>query len=288
MKSTASIDTLEPEAGEPAKAKGLAGTQTLARGLEILNVVAEGASSLTEVADRLNLSRSTVHRLAATLVEYRFLNFAPRLGYSLGPKLLELGFLAGRQMSLPRVAREHLEELAASTGDTVHLAVLDGVKALYLDKIPGRRRVEISSRIGERQPLRSTGIGKALILDLSESRWREIYEYEDRDGYRYNVDFSLWLKRMRDYATQGYTFDLQENEDLIRCVAAPIRDATGAVTGAISVSSAAQYMDEDRMHRLTVEVKETANAISRELGWDGPGEAPSPQPTAPVKARTRA
>jgi DNA-binding IclR family transcriptional regulator len=290
MKDPQSIDSLDlDDEDRGGKSKALAGTQTLARGLDVLIAVAEGASGLTELAHRVQLSRSTVHRLAAAMVDYRFLNFTPRLGYSLGPKLLELGFLTGRQMSLPRLARDHMEDLAASTGDTVHLAVLDGMKALYLDKIPGRRRVEISSRIGERQPLRSTGIGKALILDLTESRWREIYEHEDRDGYRYNVDFSLWLKRMRDYAQQGYSFDLQENEDLIRCVAAPIRDATGAIAGAISVSSAAQYMDDDRMHRLTAEVKETAKAISGELGWQASAEALKPQPEPrPPKARKRA
>lgn len=274
MKSPRSIDGLPDDAGEPVgKFRGLVGTQTLARGLDILNAVAEGFTGLAEIAEALKLSRSTVHRLAATLVEHRHLNFAPRIGYSLGPKLLELGFLAGRQMSLPRLARDHLENLAVSTGDTVHLAVMDGVKALYLDKIPGRRRVEISSRVGERQPLRSTGIGKALILDHPESRWREIYEFEDREGYRYNIDCSLWLKRMRDYAANGYAFDIEENEDRIRCVAAPIRDAGGAVAGAISVSSAAQYMDEERMMRLTFEVKDTAMAVSRDLGWRKPDQS---------------
>lgn len=289
MKPKSSIDTLHRDPGENgATFRGSAGTQTLARGLEILNAVADGESGLTDVSDHLSLSRSTVHRLAATLVEHRYLNFTPRLGYSLGPKLLELGFLAGRQMSLPRVAREHLESLAARTGDTVHLAILEGMKALYLDKIPGHRRVEISSRIGERQPLRSTGIGKALILDTPESRWREIYQHEDRDGYRYDVDVSLWLGRMRDYASRGYTFDLEENEDHIRCVAAPVRDAGGAIAGAISVSSAAQYMDEERMHRLTAEVCEAALAISGDLGWRDPRPAPSESEAPPTSPRKRA
>jgi DNA-binding IclR family transcriptional regulator len=289
MKSPRSIDGLPDDAGEPAgKFRGLIGTQTLARGLDILNAVAEGFTSLADIAEALKLSRSTVHRLAATLVEHRHLNFAPRMGYSLGPKLLELGFLASRQMSLPRLARDHLENLAVSTGDTVHLAVMDGVKALYLDKIPGRRRVEISSRVGERQPLRSTGIGKAMILDYPESRWREVYEFEDREGYRYNIDYSLWLKRMRDYAANGYAFDIEENEDRIRCVAAPIRDAGGGVAGAISVSSAAQYMDEERMMRLTFEVKDTAMAVSRDLGWREPDQSRPVEKPAPKRAGKRA
>jgi len=64
----------------------LVGTQTLARGLDILNAVAEGFTGIAEIAEALQLSRSTVHRLAATLVEHRYLNFAPRMGYSLGPR----------------------------------------------------------------------------------------------------------------------------------------------------------------------------------------------------------
>ena len=128
--------------------------------------------------------------------------------------------------------------------------------------------MEISSRIGERQPLRSTGIGKALILDELETRWRELYELEDRTGTRYNVDYALWVKRMKEYAARGYAFDMEENEDRIRCVAAPVRDAAGWITGAISVSSAAQYMDEDRMHRLIEEVQSAAAAVSVELGWN--------------------
>jgi DNA-binding IclR family transcriptional regulator len=252
---------------EESEPRVLAGSQTLVRGLDVLQAVSAGAINLTELADSLNLTRSTTHRLATTLVEHRYLTFTPRVGYALGPKLLELGFMAGRQMSLPRVAREHLEALAASTGDTVHLGVLDGPRALYLDKIPGRRRIEISSRVGERQPLRSTGLGKALILDEDEPRWRELYEYEDREGQRYGVDLGLWLRRMREYAQRGIAFDLEENEDRIRCVAAPVRDVGGKIIGAISVSSAAQYMDDPRMERLTDDVRATARAISRDLGW---------------------
>jgi DNA-binding IclR family transcriptional regulator len=190
----------------------------------------------------------------------------------LGPKLLELGYITGRRMDLPRVAREHLESLAAATGDTVHLGVLDGARALYLDKIPGSRRVEISSRIGERQPLRSTGLGKALMLDDDEQQWREYYDHEARLGNGYDVPMDVWLKRMREYATQGYAFDLEENEDRIRCVASPIRDVAGAIVGAISVSSAAQYMDDLRMRGLSFEVKKAADAISAALGFNPKAE----------------
>jgi len=173
------------------------------------------------------------------------------------------------QLNIPRVARDHLEKLAAQTGDTVHLGILDGTRALYLDKIPGGRRVEISSRVGELQPLRSTGLGKALLLDESEGQLRDFYRCENGSGQRYKVSESSWMKRMREYAKRGCAFDLEENEDRIRCVAAPVRDATGKIKAAISVSSAAQYMNDKRMQALTEDVRETAEQISRELGWEG-------------------
>jgi DNA-binding IclR family transcriptional regulator len=252
----------------PVKRQALAGTQTLARGLEVIDAVAGGATTLVDLALAIGLTRSTTHRLAATLVERRYLEFTRRDGYTLGPKLLELGYITGRQKDLPRVAREHLESLSASTGDTVHLGILDGTRALYLDKIPGRRRVEISSQIGERQPLRSTGLGKALILDAGEKNWREYYDQEARLGNRYDVPMEAWLRRMSEYSKLGYAFDLEENEDRIRCVAAPIRGVDGSIVGAISVSSAAQYMDDVRMRGLTFDVKKAAEAISAELGFN--------------------
>jgi len=72
---------------------------------------------------------------------------------------------------------------------------------------------------------------------------------------------------MQRYADAKYAFDLEENEDQIRCVAAPIRNATGHIVGAISVSSAAQYMSDARMDELAATVRDTASQISRELGW---------------------
>ncbi len=241
-------------------------SQTLLRGLDVVEAVSDGVIGLAELADRLGLTRSTTHRLAAALVERQYLNFLPREGYVLGPKLLELGFKAQQQKDLPRVARPYLEELASATEDTLHLGVLDKGRALYLDKIPGRRRIEISSRVGERQPLRSTGLGKALLLDETEAHWGEMFDVEEAI-VRSALDRDTWLSRMRQYADAGHAFDLEENEDRIRCVAAPIRDVAGRIVGAISLSSAAQYMDDERMASLPQQVRATADSISRELGW---------------------
>jgi DNA-binding IclR family transcriptional regulator len=261
---------LRPEAQKQAAAKvarkAPPGSQTLLRGLDVIEAIADGPVTLAELAGKLGLTRSTAHRLAAALIERRYLTFAPRLGYQFGPKLLELGYLAQRQTDVVQVARAHLEALAVSTGDTVHLGILDGDRALYLDKIPGRRRVDISSRVGDRHPLTSTGLGKALLLDDQPPRWRELFLYDQSTGSP-RADYNVWLARMKIYVGAGHAFDLEENEDLIRCVAAPIRDSSGGIIAAMSVSSAAQYMDDHRMQALAVEVRGVAASISRDLGW---------------------
>ena len=252
------------EVQEPARL----GSQTLFRGLDVIELVAEGPITLGDLADRLGLTRSTTHRLASALADRRYLTFVPRSGYSLGPKLLELGFRVRDELDLPRVAGPQLERLALLTEDTVHLGVLDRGQVLYLDKIAGKRRINISSRVGELQPVSSTGLGKALILDHDEESWTNFFRSEN-GGQRTPNALQEWLTRMRNYARAGYAFDLEENEDQVRCVAAPIRDVGGNITAAISVSSAAQYMNDQRMQGLTKEVVETARRISEDLGWTG-------------------
>jgi DNA-binding IclR family transcriptional regulator len=252
------------EAQEPARL----GSQTLFRGLDVIELVAEGPITLGDLADRLGLTRSTTHRLASALADRRYLTFVPRSGYSLGPKLLQLGFRVRDELDLPRVAGPQLERLALITEDTVHLGVLDRGRVLYLDKIAGKRRINISSRVGELQPVSSTGLGKALILDHDEESWANFFRSEN-SGQRTPNALQEWLVRMRNYAQAGYAFDLEENEDQVRCVAAPVRDVAGNITAAISVSSAAQYMNDQRMQDLTKDVVETARRISEDLGWTG-------------------
>ncbi len=242
------------------------GSQTLVRGLDMLDKVVDGPVKLAELSQRMGLTRSTTHRLANALIDRGFLTYLPRDGYHLGPKLIQLGFLAQSQADIVQIARPRMEDLAARTEDTVHLGRLDGDLALYLDKISGRRRVEISSRIGDRQPLTSTGLGKALLIDASENEWDRLFSADQAQGAP-KADRDVWLERMRGYAQAGHAFDLEENEDLIRCVAAPVRDVSGQIVAAISVSSAAQYMDDDRMTDLSAEVRETARQISTDLGW---------------------
>jgi len=222
-----------PDAAVPVEitsldtAKQLAGTQTLLRGLAVLEAAAGGAHDLRAFAAALGTTRSTTHRLVSSLVQARYLR---QLGnaYLLGPKLIELGTIALEQMPLTKVAHPHLERLAQATQDTIHLGVRDGDDVLYIDKIPGQRGLEMRSRVGHRMPLASTGIGKALMLDLQPTQWGAMFEAAHRtlSSLPFKPELqptaTVFLERMARYATGGYTFDLEENEASIRCVAAPV------------------------------------------------------------------
>ncbi|MCP3722169.1 IclR family transcriptional regulator [Paraburkholderia sp. CNPSo 3272] len=252
-----------------------AGTQTLLRGLAILEAAAAGVRDLRSFGAVLGTTRSTTHRLVSSLVQARYLRQVQG-GYLLGPKLIELGTIALEQMPLTAVARQHLQALADETLDTIHLGVRDGDDVLYIDKIPGQRGLEMRSRVGHRMPLASTGIGKAMMLDLAPQSWRDLFDASRRTlaGVSFRPDHSLepdtFLKRMATYSAGGYTFDLEENEISIRCVAAPVRDASGAIVAALSVASTIPYMPLERMDELIPVVQREARAISQELGWRAP------------------
>jgi DNA-binding IclR family transcriptional regulator len=157
--------------------------------------------------------------------------------------------------------------------------VRDGDDVLYIDKIPGTRGLEMRSRVGHRMPLASTGIGKAMMLDLTPDVWQSLFDASRRAlaGVSFKPDnrpdAQTFMQRMTNYAAGGYTFDLEENEASIRCVAAPVRDASGAVVAALSVASTIPYMSLERMDELIPVVQREARAISEELGWRAPQPA---------------
>ncbi|MFP3398012.1 IclR family transcriptional regulator [Brevibacterium sp. H602] len=240
------------------------GTQTLARGLQIISAVAHGSTTLKAVVDTTNLGRSSAHRMIQLLVQMGYLRHGSPGEFRLGPTLIEFGFTALNQDPLPVVARENLEALAERTQDTIHLSVEDGESVLYLHKIPGTRGAEMRSRIGHRMPLTRTGVGKALLLG-QEDRWERLFTAENPEADSSAVE--SFVKRMNGYTRDGATFDLEENEPGIRCVAAPIRDGSGEIVAGISLSATRPFMPKDRMQALVPVMKASAREISVKLGY---------------------
>ncbi|PWC80185.1 transcriptional regulator [Azospirillum sp. TSH100] len=250
------------------------GTQTLLRGLALLDCVAAGIGDVKGIAARLGTPRSTTNRMLASLVAEGYLHHIPYKGYLLGPKLIQLGMTALEQRPLVAIARPHLEQLARTTGDTIHLGVEEHGEVFYLDKIAGTRGLEMRSCTGQRMPLASTGLGKALMLGMPPDRWPALHALARpaglRDGRPRPAGWLEFEAQMNRYVAQGWAMDLEENELGIRCVSAPLRDGRTQVVGAISVASAVPYMPEDRMAALGPLVRTTAEAISKDLGWTAP------------------
>lgn len=250
----------------PDTAEGFRSSQTLRRGLDILDVIAGHAPlGLRELGAATGLSRSTTCRLAAALIERDFVRSGEK-GYTLGVKLMALADRARQQRPLILVARHHLESLSRAQLDPVNLAVRDGSQVRYVDQVRGARRIEVRSVVGETRPLATTALGRALMLDETASQWRTAFETRAKAGPD-TPALGAWLARMEHYRRQGAAFDIEENEDRIRCVAAPVRDASGQIVAAISLSSLPQYMDDARLQALVEPVRRCATLISAELGW---------------------
>jgi DNA-binding IclR family transcriptional regulator len=262
----------ESGAGDDGSSSRIAGTQTLMRGLALLECVADGIGDVRGIAERLGTGRSTTHRMLGSLVAEGYLHHVPYEGYTLGPKLIRLGARALEQRPLVAVARPWLEALARETGDTVHLGEPDGAEVFYLDKISGTRGLDMRSRIGQRMPMALTGVGKALMFGVPRGKWQARYEEARRllDASGRDARPLSWPDyecRLIEAMVRGWVYDLEENELGIRCVAAPVFDISGRVVAAISVASAVSHMSEERLAELGPIVAERAVAISKDLGW---------------------
>ena len=242
-----------PEASMPVEASGKPerSSQTLTRALDILDAVRGGPIGLPDLERQLGLSRSTVHRLATALVERRLLSHDHRKGYRLGPRLMDLGFLAQEAIDLATVAQPTLDAISQRTDDATNLAIRDGGDVVYVARSASRRRVVVRHRIGDRNRIADTALGRALLLDASSDAWAEYFPPKE-----------LTLA-IRD----GFTRHIDENGDRICCVAAPIRDASGAIVAALSLSSIPQYMTSERLEQAGQCVIDGAGTISRQLGW---------------------
>nr|WP_321457290.1 IclR family transcriptional regulator [uncultured Cohaesibacter sp.] len=258
---------------EPSdKPVSLKGTQTLARGLEILQIVASEVKDAGAIASAVGIPRSTAHRMLSSLVQLGYLYHLPNHGYQLGPELVYLGHKAIEQQPLAYLAEPHLKALADRTHDTIHLGVPEGIDVFYLSKVNGTQGgLEMRSKVGQRMPMAFTGLGKALLIGLPENLWHDYYDrgcaiqaaHPERVAPRPWPVFKDDLSRSKE---TGFAVDMEENEIGIRCVAAPIFDISGQLVASISVASAVPFMSLERMAELAPIVIETSAAISHDLG----------------------
>jgi DNA-binding IclR family transcriptional regulator len=225
--------------------------------------------SLGEIAERVGLPKSSVHRLLATLVVHSFVerDEATRR-YRLGIRLFELGSAAIHERGLHNAAHPVLEGLSASTGETCHLAVLSEGAAVYVYKVDGPASIIMSSRVGGRAPCHATSIGKVLIAWARQDVQRQVRERPMR-AYTPNTittmkGYEAELAKVREL---GYALDLEEFEEGLRCIAAPVRDQSRQVVSALGIAGPRRRFEDKELGRLAEEVVTAAGLLSRNLGF---------------------
>src|SRR5260221_3358806 len=224
---------------------------------------------ISALAARLGLAKSTVHRLASTLVEYDILEQNRETGkYRLGLALFELGALVRRKMDAVSESRGQMHALVESTGETVQLAVLDHLSVLYIRIRESRQAVRMSSSPGSRAPAHCTSVGKVLLAHQPPEIVKQVV---DNGLTRYTENTITSPERLFDelasIRTRGYAIDDEEIEVGLRCVAAPIRDHTGQVTAAISVAAPVQRMTKRNLQTTVPTIIAAADSISKRLGY---------------------
>ena len=224
---------------------------------------------ISALAPRLGLAKSTVHRLATTLVEYDILEQNRETGkYRLGLALFELGTLVRRKMDTASESRAQMYSLAEMTGETVQLAVLDHQSVLYIRILESRQAVRMSTIVGSRAPAHCTSVGKILLAHQPSEVLQQII---DNGLKRYTpatvTDPAQLTEELAVARAKGYAIDDEEIEVGLRCVAAPIRNHSGRVIAAISVAAPVQRMTKKNVQTTAPMVVAAAEAISRRLGY---------------------
>lgn len=265
--------------------------RSVERALSILKLflTGEGELNLAEISARMHLPQSTVFRLLVTLRSSGLIEHSRNNGkYRLGSTSLALGGAFLRNSDLRQSAKDSLEALRDRCGETVHLAVLDKLEVIYLDKLSGLHPIGLmSSRVGDRSPAHCTGLGKALLAQLSESELRERYANTPLRRYTPNTITHLGalLKNLAEIRAQGYAVDDEEHEPGVACIAAPIFDSAGA-TAALSVAGPSQRINEQlNAKELPRIVRQAAAEVSARLGGGEKAGAPATRSRRPALTR---
>lgn len=246
---------------------------SLRRALAVLAQVRDHAGagrglSLTRLAEALDMSKSTVLRLAVPLVEADLLARDRETGwFRLGHGALRLGQAYLGTLDLRTAAAEELRRLMLDARATVHLVIYDAPHVVYVDKVENEATVRMGSRIGSRAPAYCTAVGKAIMAWLPEEAVNDAIAAGLRPITPYTItDPDALRAELARTRANGYTVDDRENEPDVRCVAAPIFDHTNTVAAALSVSGLTSRLTPSRVRGLGPKVAQAGIRISRALG----------------------
>ncbi|CAI0829391.1 Pectin degradation repressor protein kdgR [Serratia entomophila] len=225
---------------------------------------------ITELSQRVMMSKSTVYRFLQTM---KSLGYVSQEGesekYALTLKLFELGAKSLQNVDLIRSADIQMRELSNHTRETIHLGALDEDSIVYIHKIDSMYNLRMYSRIGRRNPLHSTAIGKVLLA------WRDRAEVEEilsqiaftRSTAHTLTSAAELLPVLDQVRTQGFGEDVEEQEEGLRCIAVPVFDRFGVVIAGLSISFPTLRFSEDAKADYVKRLHTAARNISEQQGY---------------------
>jgi IclR family pca regulon transcriptional regulator len=252
-------------------------SSSLRAGLAILNcfTAERPVLGIANLADELNMSRSTTHRYASTLVALGYLEQDYSRRYRLAPRVADVGMSLLDSLAVRRRARKHLGELREQTGRTVSMAILDGQEVLYVERLRGWRRgqhaVDLDLGIGARRPLHCMAMGKVLLANAPDAERERLIDALDltREGPNSIVSKRALRTELELVRTEGLAVGDEELAPGVRSIAAPVFDREGRVAAAIGIPVPADEFSRDELVKLFgPAVTATAERISAALRED--------------------
>ncbi|TDD80794.1 IclR family transcriptional regulator [Saccharopolyspora karakumensis] len=229
--------------------------------------------SAPEITAQLGLPRTTVHELVGTLNERGYLMPTGRATnkYRLGVRSFQLGSAYAERLDLAREGQLVAEEIAERCQETVHVGVREGADVLYVSKVDSSHPVRMVSAVGRRLPAHCTALGKTLLASLPRAEVDEIYSGHKLDAMTEHsiTNRKTLRKELDEIAEDGVAREYCESNDSVACVAAPVRDTSGEVVAAMSISVPILRWNDETEAALRDLVREGATALSERLGHTG-------------------
>ena len=245
--------------------------QVLERSFALLDVLAQQPEpmALKDISERTGLHPSTAHRILNDLAAGRFVE-RPQAGlYRLGMRLLELGNLVKARLSVREAALAPMRERQRPTPQAVNLSVRQGDEIVYVERAYSERSgMQVVRAVGGRAPLHLTSVGKLFLADDDKDRVRAYAARTGLAGHTRNsiTQVQALEKELDGVRARGIAHDNEELEIGVRCVAAGVHDDTGRLVAGLSISAPTDRLEPAWADR----VRETAETISRALGYQGP------------------
>lgn len=261
---------------EDRKKNPSGGVQSIERAFAVIELLdAGGELGIAEISRGLSLERSTVHRIVSTLRKLGYLSQNPlNSKYCNSFRFFEIGSDVVKRLGLRQQAAPFLRELSEKTHEAVNLAILDGDKVIYIDKIESQSTIKVDLAVGKRFPPYCTGLGKALLAWLPEEKIAGIVGPSPFRQFTANTitDFDSLMEELRKIRERGVSFDNEEYVEGLLCIAVPVRGSSGSVAAALSVAlpKFLYAKDRDRIDTVCGLLAEVAARFSRSLGYSGP------------------